>query len=103
MGIIGVTVLSALSLVGVGSSAQALPGTPGTPQSGSIVYAEDFENGATSPTYIVASPPSSRISWTARERSTGSRELRTTRAPRDAASFAVASPIPLDAPVITIT
>ncbi len=52
MGIIGVTVLSALSLVGVGSSAQALPGTPGTPQSGSVVYSEDFENGVTSPTYL---------------------------------------------------
>jgi hypothetical protein len=52
MGIIGVTVLSALSLVGVGSSAQALPGTPGTPQTGSVVYTEDFENGVTSPTYI---------------------------------------------------
>ncbi|WP_314140007.1 hypothetical protein [uncultured Plantibacter sp.] len=46
------TVLSALSLVGVGSSAQALPGTPGTPQSGSVVYSEDFENGVTSPTYL---------------------------------------------------
>ena len=52
MGIIGVTVLSALSLVGVGSSAQAVPGTPGTPQSGSVVYSEDFENGVTSPTYL---------------------------------------------------
>nr|WP_244631695.1 hypothetical protein [Plantibacter sp. CFBP 8804] len=44
--------MSALSLVGVGSSAQALPGTPGTPQTGSVVYTEDFENGVTSPTYI---------------------------------------------------
>ncbi|WP_235522651.1 hypothetical protein [Plantibacter sp. Leaf1] len=52
MGIMGVTLLSALSLVGVGSSAQALPGTPGTAQSGSVVYSEDFESGTVSPTSL---------------------------------------------------
>jgi uncharacterized repeat protein (TIGR01451 family) len=39
--------LSAVALVSdPGSRAEATPGTPGTPQTSTVVYAEDFENGA---------------------------------------------------------
>src|SRR5690242_16233761 len=51
----------------------------------------------------MACPPEARMRATACSRSTASRELRTTRAPRPAAISAVASPMPLDAPVITMT
>ncbi|WP_431030816.1 DUF7507 domain-containing protein [Plantibacter sp. RU18] len=39
------TALAALSIVGMGSVAQAAPGTPNEPQPNSVVFAEDFENG----------------------------------------------------------
>ncbi|MFK4761210.1 hypothetical protein ACI3KS_09790 [Microbacterium sp. ZW T5_45] len=43
---LGVAALAGASLMGVASAAQAAPGTPGVPQANSVVFEEDFENGA---------------------------------------------------------
>jgi hypothetical protein len=58
---------------------------------------------ATSATAYVARPPALRIPSTARRRSLSLRAAKTTRAPREAAIFAVIRPMPLEAPVITMT
>src|SRR5690606_18945775 len=60
-------------------------------------------SSATSAACHAASPPDSRSSPAIRSRASPSRELSTTRAPARHAILAVASPIPLSDPVITIT
>src|SRR5687768_3395686 len=58
---------------------------------------------ATSATTVTARPPEPSISTRTLANPSGSRATSTTFAPRSAAIFAVASPIPLEAPVITTT
>src|SRR3954464_9304568 len=58
---------------------------------------------ATSAMTVIARPPEPSISTRALASPSGSRAASTTRAPSCAAIFAVASPIPLEAPVMTTT
>jgi hypothetical protein len=57
---------------------------------------------ATSATTVAISPPGSRIRSAAVRSPSALRAASTTRAPRPAARRAVAKPMPLEAPVITI-
>ena len=57
----------------------------------------------TSVTTWIASPPEARISFSTRVSTASLRDARTTLAPRAAARRAVSKPMPLVAPVITIT
>lgn len=44
LAVLGVVALAGASLVGLSTAAQAAPGSPGVPQSGSVIFEENFEN-----------------------------------------------------------
>src|SRR5919107_2141634 len=69
----------------------------------SFAMRSTWSGSDTSAVTAMARPPRERMSSTTRWRSAALRAARTTRAPRLAACRAVTRPMPLDAPVITMT